>query len=86
MPTRREQLLDTANGIPFLVEQLVDSPSEIDVRRPIVAAVAGALHRAKLRKARFPITQDVLGDAKLVRQLTDREKSAGILLAGGLQA
>ena len=77
-----EQFLDAADGIAFLVEQAVDAPRELDVGRPVIAAVAGALHRPQLRKARFPIAQDMLGDAELARQFADRLKSAGSFCAG----
>ena len=67
-----QQLLHAADGIAFLVEQAVDAPRELDVGGPVIAAVAGALHRPQLREARFPIAQDMLGDAKLLRQFADR--------------
>ena len=63
----------------------MDAPGERDVGGPIIAAVAGTLHRTQLRKARFPVTQDVLGDSKLLRQFADRQEGAGMFLAGGSQ-
>ena len=78
-----QQLLHAADRVAFLVEQAVDSPRELDIGRAVIAAVAGALHRPQLREARFPIAQDVLGDAQLLRQFANRQKSAGILLSGG---
>ena len=68
-----QHLLHAANRIAFLIEQAVDAADELDVGRPIVTAVARALHRAKLRKARFPIAQDVLGDAQFLRQFPNRQ-------------
>ena len=40
-----EQLLDAADSISFLVQKAVDPSREVDVGGPIVAAVAGTLHR-----------------------------------------
>jgi hypothetical protein len=67
-----QNLLDSTNGIAFLVEKPVNPARKLDIRRPIITAVAGALHRPQLRKSRFPIAQDVLGDAQLLRQFPDR--------------
>ena len=68
-----KELLDPADGIAFLVEQAVDSPREVNVCGPVVAAVTRALHGLQLRKARFPIAEDVLGDPQLARQFADRQ-------------
>jgi len=38
-----QQLLDAADGIAVLAEQPVDPARQIDIRRPIVTAIAGAL-------------------------------------------
>ena len=49
-----------------------DVPSgKLHVGWAIIAPVAGALHRAQLREARFPIAKDVLGDSQLLRQFAD---------------
>src|SRR5437762_1648271 len=63
----------------------MDAPRKLDVRRPIIAPVAGPLHGLELRKARFPIAQDVLGHAQFLRQLADGEEGAGVFLSGGGQ-
>ena len=60
----------------------MDRSRKIHVRGSIVTPIAGTLQRPKLRELRFPIAQDVLRDAELLRQLTDRQASAGILLTG----
>jgi hypothetical protein len=44
----------------------VDPASKLDVGWAVIAAVTCALERTKLRELRFPIAQDVLGDAQLV--------------------
>ena len=74
-PAAGEQLLDAANGIAVLIEEAVDAVREGDVRRPVVAAVAGALQRTELRKARFPVSQDVLRDPEIFRQFADGAES-----------
>ena len=67
-----QQHLYAAHGIAFLVEQAVDSTRELDVSRTVIAPVPGALHRLQLGELRFPVTQDVLSDAQLLRQFADR--------------
>ena len=57
---RAQQLLNAADGVAFLVEELVDAPRQFDIRGPVIAPVAGPLHGLQLRKARFPIAQDML--------------------------
>jgi len=60
-----KQLLDATDGVAFDAEKAMDTARECDIRRAIVAAIAGALQRPQARKFRFPVTQDVLGNAKL---------------------
>ena len=57
----------------------MDAAHERDVGGAIVAAIAGALERAKLGKFRFPITQDVLRDAELGAELADGAERVGSL-------
>jgi len=68
-----KQLLNAANGVAFVVEEAIDPPCEIDVRRAIITAVACALHWLQLRETRLPIAEDVLGDSQLLRQFADRQ-------------
>jgi len=75
-----KQFLDAANGVAVVVEQHMDSPGEGDVGGAIIAAVAGALKRAKLGEFGFPIAQDMLGHAQFLRQFTDRPKGVGGLV------
>lgn len=81
-----KQLLNAAHRVAFVVEKAIDPPGELDIRGTVIAAIAGSLHWSQLREAIFPITQDVLGDAELLRQFTNRQKSAGVLLSGCRQA
>ena len=74
--------MHAADGIAFLVEEAVDSAGERDVSRPVIAAVAGALERAKLRKLRFPIAQYMLRNAKLGAEFADRSESVRRFFAG----
>jgi len=74
--------LNPADGIAFLVEEAMDAPGQIDVRRAIISAVARALHRPQLREAGLPIAQDVLGNAQFARQFADRFERARFFLSG----
>ncbi len=62
-----QQLLHAADGIAFIVEQPMDLARKLDIGGPVIAAVAGALQRPQLREFGFPIAQDVLRDAELLR-------------------
>ena len=73
LPTLPQHLLHALYGISLLVQQVVDSAHERDVRGAVVTPIARPLHRLQLRKARFPIAQDMLGDAELLRQFTNRQ-------------
>jgi len=80
-----QQLLDAADSIAFLAQKTVDAPSEIDVSRAVIAAIASPLHRLQLRETRLPIAQDMLGNAQLLRQFADSEEGAGVFLSGNGQ-
>src|SRR5689334_22318740 len=75
-----QQLLDTTDGVAFVVQQPVDRPRELDVCWAIVAAVARTLQRAQLRELRLPIAQDVLSNAELGRELADGPEGGRVLL------
>src|SRR3990170_6126403 len=55
---------------------------QVDVGGTIIAAVAGALQRPQLRELGFPVTQDVLGDAQFLRELSDGPESPRCLFGG----
>ena len=40
----------------FLVEQAIDASRQFNIRRTIIAAIAGALQRPELRELRLPIS------------------------------
>ena len=54
-----KQLLDPADGISFLIQEMADLPEQIDVLRPIVAAPTTALERLDLRKFGLPEAEHV---------------------------
>ena len=70
-----QQLLDAADRVAVLIEQFVDAPRQRDIVRPVIAPVARALQRLQLRKARFPVTQDVLRDPEVSGEFADRPES-----------
>jgi hypothetical protein len=43
-------LLDAADRVAVLIEEAVDAARQRDIVRAIIAAIAGALQRPKLRK------------------------------------
>jgi hypothetical protein len=75
--------LNAADRVALFIEQAMNSADERRIGRPIIAAVAGALQRAKLRESRLPIAQDMLLDAQLDRQLADGAESVFSLLCAG---
>ena len=77
-----KQLLNAADGVALLVEEPIDPLGKLHVRWPIISPIAGALQRLQLRKLRFPIAQDVLGDPGLNREFANRLESARGFLDG----
>ena len=52
-----EQLLDPADRVSLLIQELSDLPQQVDVLRPIVTAATPALERLELGKFGFPETE-----------------------------
>src|SRR4029453_11793790 len=69
-----QDLLHAANGVAFVLQEVVQAPQQLDVARTIQPAPAAALHGFELRELGFPEAQHVLLDAQLQRHLTDIAK------------
>src|SRR6185369_2467316 len=75
MPLRK-QLLNALDRIALTIEELIDTGYQRYVIGSVIAPIAGTLQRPKLRKARFPIAQDVLGNAELIGNFADCSQRA----------
>ena len=78
----RQQLLDSADRIALVAQQTMDAARQRHVVGAIITSVPGPLQRLELGKARLPIAQDVLRQAKLGGKLADRPEGWSLLPPG----
>jgi hypothetical protein len=66
-PTFTEQLLNSADRVPLLIEVLSDPPQQIDILRPVVTAATATLERFQLGELCFPEPQHMRRQIELLR-------------------
>jgi hypothetical protein len=54
-----------------------NSPQQLEIFRPIIAATTATFHRFNLGKLLFPEAKHVLGDIQLLRDLADGAEGFG---------
>ena len=75
-PTLSEELLHSADRVPFLVEKLPDPPQQIDILRPIVTAASPAFERLDFWKFGLPEAQHMCRKIEFLRDLTGATKGS----------
>jgi hypothetical protein len=84
LPTLAKQLLDPADRVPLLIEELPDLPEQVDVLGPVIAASTSAFERLDLRKFGFPEPEHMRRQFEFLRNLPGRAKgSLGLARAPG---
>lgn len=69
-----DQLLDALDRQAVFVEKIADTDQKIHIFGPVIAPASGAFHRTHRSKFGLPEAQDMLGNAKLFGNFTDRSE------------